>query len=94
MNTNIIKNPDMTIKELYDLLKQGDENASDILWELSRQDTTKAWDYVGIENVETYLDNSGCSVKPQEVIDYMKDGYELIDVESEIRNVVEYLDED
>lgn len=92
MNKNIIKNPNMTIQELFDLLKSNSEEASDILWELTRYDNTKAWDYVGIENATTYLENSGCKTQPQEVIDYMKDNYELIDVESEIRNVVEILE--
>lgn len=83
----IIPNDLTTVKELKEMLQQGNEYASDLLWELTKADCIKAWDYVAIEDAETYLQDSGLDIKPEDVINYMKDNYELIDVDSEINNV-------
>lgn len=83
----IIPNDSTTVKELKEMLQQGNEYASDLLWELTKADCIKAWDYVAIEDAETYLQDSGLDIKPEDVINYMKDNYELIDVDSEINNV-------
>lgn len=87
MIKKIIPNDLMTIKELKEMLQQGNEYASDLLWELAKADDTKAWDCVAIEDIETYLQDSGSDIKPEDVLNYMKDNYELIDVDSEINNV-------
>lgn len=87
MIKKIIPNDLTTVKELKEMLQQGDEYASDLLWELAKADDTKVWDYVAIEDIETYLQDSGLDIKPEDVLNYMKDNYELIDVDSEINNV-------
>lgn len=94
MIKKILVNEQMTVKELKDLLLQGNELASDLLYELTRADSRKAWDYVSIEQVEHYMDGGGFESKPEDVLDYLKDDYELIDVDTEIRHVLESIDED
>lgn len=83
----IIPNDLTSVRELKEMLQQGNEYASDLLWELTKADSIKAWDYVAIEDAEICLQDSGLNIKPEDVINYMKDNYELIDVDSEINNV-------
>ena len=85
-----------TIEELKSLLEMGDEDASDLLWQLARADARKAWDCVDKTDIEDYLEDSGLDGKigASDVIDYMKDMYELIDVDAEIRNAIESMGED
>ena len=87
-------NSNLTIAELKELLLQGNEDASDLLWVLTKADSRKAWDYVGIEQVEHYMDGGGFESKPEDVLDYLKDDYELIDADAEIRHALESIDED
>lgn len=83
----IIPNDLTSVRELKEMLQQGNEYASDLLWKLTKADSIKAWDYVAIEDAEIYLQDSGLDIKPEDIINYMKDNYELIDVDSEINNV-------
>lgn len=76
-----------TIEELKSLLEMGDEDASDLLYELTRADNRKIWDYVGIEDIELYMKDAEFeNIGASDVFNYMKDNYELLDVDSEIEN--------
>lgn len=82
-----------TIDELKKLLEQGDESASDLLYNLTRVDARKAWDCVEKTDIQSYLDDSGLeNANADDVLNYLKDSYELIDVDAEIRHAIESLD--
>ena len=82
----------MTVTELMKMLKDGNEQASDMLWELARADARKAWAFIDVNQVIEYMNGCGSTFAPQEIIDYLKYN-ELIDVNGEIRNVLETIDE-
>lgn len=87
MIKKILVNEQMTVAELKDLLLQGNELASDLLYELTRADNRKIWDYVGIEDIEFYMrDAEFDTLTTNEVFDYMKDNYELLDTDTEVEN--------
>ena len=85
-----------TIEELKSLLEKGDEDASDLLWRLTQIDARKAWDCIEKSDIEDYLEDAGLDDKvgASDVLSYLKDSYELIDVDAEIRNVIEIMDID
>lgn len=84
-------NSALTIGELRELLQQGNEEASDLLWELARADERKVWDYVGIEDIEQRLDGMDLDLTAQDVLDYMKNDYNLIDAGGEADYAIETL---